>query len=89
MAVHAQALKVKIPRNFDLLVYNLKTCGLRWSFARRLEAVLGTATADRNFPPAMSSLPVEFHDLQYSHIDIDEALRVWAESLGTWTHLTA
>ena len=35
----------------------------------------------------MSSLPVQFYDLQYSYLDIDEALRVWAEGLEPWMHL--
>jgi hypothetical protein len=38
-------------------------------------------------PTTMSSLPVQFYDLQYSYLDIDEALRVWAEGLEPWMHL--
>ncbi|KAF1952717.1 hypothetical protein CC80DRAFT_479097 [Byssothecium circinans] len=85
--VHAKLLNVEIPRNLDLLVYSLKTCGLRWSYARRLEKVIRTATADHKMPTSMSSLPVQFYDLQYSYLDIDEALRVWAEGLEPWMHL--
>ncbi|KAF2476286.1 uncharacterized protein BDR25DRAFT_210022 [Lindgomyces ingoldianus] len=85
--VHAKLLNVEIPRNLDLLVYSLKTCGLRWSLARRLEKVIRTATADHKLPSSMSSLPVQFYDLQYSYLDIDEALRVWAEGLEPWMHL--
>ncbi|KAF2176204.1 hypothetical protein K469DRAFT_607965 [Zopfia rhizophila CBS 207.26] len=85
--VHAKMLNVEIPRNLDLLVYSLKTCGLRWSLARRLEKVIRTATADHKLPSSMSSLPVQFYDLQYSCLDIDEALRVWAEGLEPWMHL--
>jgi hypothetical protein len=85
--VHAKLLNVEIPRNLDLLVYSLKTCGLRWSYARRLEKVIRTATADHKLPTTMSSLPVQFYDLQYSYLDIDEALRVWAEGLEPWMHL--
>lgn len=85
--VHAKLLNVEIPRNLDLLVYSLKTCGLRWSYARRLEKVIRTATADHKLPSSMSSLPVQFYDLQYSYLDIDEALRVWAEGLEPWMHL--
>jgi hypothetical protein len=32
--VHAKVLSVEVPRNLDLLVFGLKTCGQRWSFAR-------------------------------------------------------
>jgi hypothetical protein len=85
--VHAKLLNVEIPRNLDLLVYSLKTCGLRWPYALRLEKVIRTATADHKMPTTMSSLPVQFYDLQYSYLDIDEALRVWAEGLEPWTHL--
>jgi hypothetical protein len=35
----------------------------------------------------MTSLPVQFYDLQYSYLDIDEALRVWAAGLEPWAHL--
>lgn len=35
----------------------------------------------------MSSLPVQFYDLQYLYLDIDEALRIWAEGLEPWMHL--
>jgi hypothetical protein len=38
-------------------------------------------------PTTMSSLPVQFYDLQYLSLDIDEALRVWAEGLEPWMHL--
>jgi hypothetical protein len=68
-------------------VYSLKTCGLRWSYALRLEKVIRTATADHKMPTTMSSLPVQFYDLQYFYSDIDEALRVWAEGLEPWMHL--
>ena len=78
---------MEIPRNLDLLVYSLKTCGLRWPYARRLEKVIRTATADHKLPASISSLPVQFYDLQYSYLDIDEALRVWAEGLEPWMHL--
>jgi hypothetical protein len=95
--VHAKILSVEVPRNLDLLVYGLKTCGQRWSFAReypyriceatmnsklytgRLEKVLSTAMAEKRITVAQSSLPHQFYDLQYSSLDIDEALRLWAE----------
>jgi hypothetical protein len=35
----------------------------------------------------MTTLPLQFYDLQYSNIDIDEALRVSAEGLEPWMHL--
>jgi hypothetical protein len=77
--VHAKILSVEVPRNLDLLVYGLKTCGQRWSFARRLEKVLFAAMAEKKKSVAQSTLPQQFYDLQYSSLDIDEALRVWAE----------
>lgn len=43
----------------------------------RLERVLSTAISEKKLPLAMSSLPQEFYDLQYSSLDIDEALRKW------------
>ncbi|RDL37437.1 Uncharacterized protein BP5553_04870 [Venustampulla echinocandica] len=79
--VHAKILSVEVPRNLDLLIYGLKTCGQRWYFARRLEKVLCTAVAEKKVPLALSSLPSQFYDLQYSSLDIDEALRVWADRL--------
>ncbi|KAF2202245.1 hypothetical protein GQ43DRAFT_392578 [Delitschia confertaspora ATCC 74209] len=87
LVVHAKWLNVEIPRNLDLLVYSLKTCGLRWSLARRLERVIRTATAEQKLPSSMSSLPVQFYDLQYSYYDIDESIRIWAEGLHPWMHL--
>ncbi|RDW69810.1 hypothetical protein BP6252_08830 [Coleophoma cylindrospora] len=78
--VHAKILSVEVPRSLDLLIYGLKTCGQRWFFARRLERVLSTAISEKKVPLAMSSLPAQFYDLQYSSLDIDEALRKW--SLG-------
>jgi len=69
-------------------VYSLKICGQRWAYARRLEKVLRTAIAEHKLPLEVSSLPVQFFDLQYSYVDIDEALRVWAEGLEPWMHLT-
>ncbi|KAG0646927.1 hypothetical protein D0Z07_6161 [Hyphodiscus hymeniophilus] len=68
-----------VPRNLDLLVYGLKTCGQRWLFARRLEKVLAVAMAEKKMAIAQSSLPHQFYNLQYSSLDIDEALRVWSE----------
>jgi hypothetical protein len=44
--------------------------------------------AEHNLPLEMSSLPVQFYDLQYSYLDIDEALRVWAEGMEPWMQLT-
>jgi len=77
--VHAKILSVEIPRSLDLLIYGLKTCGQRWYFARRLEKVIYTAIAEKRIPVVRSSLPQEFYDLQYSSLDIDHALSLWAE----------
>ncbi|TVY12910.1 hypothetical protein LARI1_G008844 [Lachnellula arida] len=77
--VHAKVLSVEIPRSLDLLIYGLKTCGQRWYFARRLEQVLHTAIAEKQVPVVMSALPQQFYDLQYSSLDIDHALSIWAE----------
>ena len=45
----------------------------------RLEQVLSTAMAEKKMPVSQSSLPHQFYDLQHSSLDIDEALRLWAE----------
>lgn len=74
--VHAKLPNVEIPRNLDLFVYSIMTCGLCWYYARRLEKVISTATANHKLPAPMSSLPVQFYDLQYSYLDIDENIRV-------------
>jgi hypothetical protein len=44
-----------------------------------LEKVLFAAMAEKKKIVAQSSLPQQFYDLQYSSLDIDDALRVWAE----------
>ena len=87
LPVYAKLLNLDIPRNLDLLIYSLNTCGLRWSYAQRLEKVIRTATSEHKLPVSMTSLPVQFYDLQYSYLDIDEALRVWAAGLEPWAHL--
>jgi hypothetical protein len=40
------------------------------------------AMAEKRMTVAQSSLPHQFYDLQYSSLDIDEALRLWAERTG-------
>ncbi|PVH93907.1 hypothetical protein DM02DRAFT_573723 [Periconia macrospinosa] len=75
--VHAKLASTPVPAPLHILLYALKTSALRWPYARRLEKVIRTAAADETVPMVMSSLPVQFYDLQYSYIDIDEALRVW------------
>lgn len=85
--VHAKTLGVEVPRNLDLLVYALRTCAMRYSYAIRLEKVLRTAMGEHKLPISMSSLPPQFYNLQYSAIDIDEALRTWAENLAQFHHL--
>ena len=80
--VHAKILRVEIPRSLDLLIYGLKTCGQRWYFARRLEKVLYRAIAEKGVAVQDCELPVQFYDLQYSSLDIDHALSVWAEERG-------
>ncbi len=50
--------------------------------ARRYETVIRTAVAEHHMPiGVMSSLPVQFFDLQYSTLDIDEALRIWVANI--------
>ena len=70
---------MEIPRNLDLLIYSLRVCGQRWNLARRLEKVLRTAAAEREVTIKLTTLPPQFFDLQYSHLDIDKVLEVWAE----------
>ena len=83
----AKTLTMEILRKLDLLVYGLNICGQRWHLARRIEKVIRTAIAEHNVPLTMTSLPLQFYDLLYSSLDIDEAPRLWAEKLELWTHL--
>ncbi|KAF8862099.1 hypothetical protein BDZ45DRAFT_739688 [Acephala macrosclerotiorum] len=78
--VHSKVLSVEIPRSVDLLVYAMKTCSQWWYLAKRLGKVLRHAIAEEKIPVTMSSLPHQFYDLQYSSLDIDAALRAWADS---------
>ncbi|GME27836.1 C6 transcription factor [Neofusicoccum parvum] len=75
LIVHAKHFNLEIPRNLDLLVYALKTSGQRWPISHRQEKVIRTALAEYKIPLSISSLPAQFFDLQYSALDIDEALR--------------
>lgn len=77
--VHAKLISVETPRNVDLLIYSLRVCGQRWNLARRLERVLRQAAAEREITISLTTLPPQFFDLQYSHLDIDKLLEVWAE----------
>lgn len=96
--VYAKAVSADIPRNLHLLAYALRICGERWALARRYETVIRTAVAEHHMPiGVMSSLPVQFFDLQYATLDIDEALRIWVDNqmpnggfsadLGTSAHM--
>ncbi|CRG89095.1 Zinc finger transcription factor YRR1 [Talaromyces islandicus] len=78
--LHARITGVETPRNIDLLMYSLRVCGQRWNLARRLEKVLRAACAERQVTINFSALPPQFFDLQYSHLDIDKVLEVWADS---------
>lgn len=49
-------------------------------YLERLGKVLRHAVGEEKIQVAMSSLPRQFYDLQYSSLDIDAALRVWADS---------
>lgn len=42
---------------------------------------------EQSLHTAMTSLPAQFYDLQYSSLDIDEALRVWADKMEPWYNL--
>ncbi|KAH8648888.1 fungal-specific transcription factor domain-containing protein [Tricladium varicosporioides] len=77
--VHAKILSVEIPRSLDLLIYGLKTYGQRWYFAQRLVKVIYVAITEKQMPVGRSTLPVQFYDLQYSSLDIDHALSLWAD----------
>ncbi|KIW57960.1 hypothetical protein PV05_02514 [Exophiala xenobiotica] len=80
--VYAKTVAADIPRNLHLLAYALRICGERWVLARRYETVIRTAVAEHHMPiGVMSSLPVQFFDLQYSTLDIDEALRIWVANI--------
>ena len=56
--------------------------------AGRLETVLSTAIAEKRVPIPLSSLPSQFYDLQYSSLDIDDALRLWTERVDRDHHLS-
>lgn len=85
--VYGRILRTSLPRNIDLLVFSLKICASRWSLARRLVKVLEQASIELSRGETVSELPFEFWNLQYSSIDIDEALRKWAGSVDPWDHM--
>ena len=53
----------------------------------RREKVIRTALSEHKIPLSISSLPSQFFDLQYSALDIDDALHLWAQRLQPWVHL--
>ena len=60
----------------------LQICGQRWPFARRLGNVITTAMDELNHRTVVNPLgplPVQFWDPQYLSLDVDEALRCWAD----------
>lgn len=79
--MYTKAVDAGLPRNLQQIVHALGICGRRWDLARRYEIIVQTAMAEHEMPVLMSSLPLQFFDLQYSTLDIDEALRVWVETL--------
>lgn len=86
-------LNVEPPSNLDLLVHSLQLCGRRWPLGRmfshpsvdiadglgRLHKVVQAAIAEREIGGRPNSLPPQFFDLQYLHLDIDKDLTIWAE----------
>ncbi|EKG11238.1 hypothetical protein MPH_11710 [Macrophomina phaseolina MS6] len=87
LLVHAKHFNLEVPRSLDLLVYAIKTSGQRWPVSHRQEKVIRTALSEYKLPLSISSLPTQFFNLQYSALDIDDALHVWAEKLQPWVHL--
>ncbi|KAF1964325.1 hypothetical protein BU23DRAFT_562045 [Bimuria novae-zelandiae CBS 107.79] len=77
--VHARLFKTGGAHNLDVLAEKLKACALRWPYAKRLEKVLSAAMAGEE---CGEGLPVQFWDLRYSYLDVDEALRAWEEGGG-------
>ncbi|KAI9736206.1 MAG: hypothetical protein M1834_001091 [Cirrosporium novae-zelandiae] len=79
--VYAKTLNADVPSNLHSLAYALHICGKRWPLARRYETVIRTAVVEHRASVLMSSLPLQFYDLRYSTLNIDDALRVWVENL--------
>lgn len=79
--MYARAMQTDIAPKCDLLKYVLKACGQRWPLARRLGKVLEAGTMGQDSTVYKVPLPEQFYDLQYSWPDIDDALKVWTESV--------
>jgi hypothetical protein len=83
-AVHAKIFDIEPSHKVAFFPIKLEVCGRRWTYAQRLLKVLRTAVA--SYDPSNSTtttLPMQFYDFMYSYLDIDEALRIWAEGTDT------
>ncbi|KAH7051117.1 hypothetical protein B0J12DRAFT_572875 [Macrophomina phaseolina] len=79
--VYAKAVNAELPRNLRVLTHALEVCGRKWELARRYGTIAQTAAAEHQMPVFMSSLPPQFFDLQFSTLDITDALLAAAETL--------
>ncbi|KAB2570938.1 hypothetical protein DBV05_g10393 [Lasiodiplodia theobromae] len=79
--VYARAACADLPRNLAVLIQALEVCGRRWPVARRYTTLVQTAKAEQQMPIFMSSLPAQFFDLQFSVLDIHDALMMVAEGI--------
>ena len=64
---------------FDTLMHGISMCGRRWALARRLDIILRAAIVEVDTGND-SSLPLNFWQLNKSHLDIFEELKDWVES---------
>ncbi|KAF2438832.1 hypothetical protein P171DRAFT_436741 [Karstenula rhodostoma CBS 690.94] len=79
--LHAKIFDIEPSHKIAFFPIKLEVCGRRWPYARRLLKVLRTAVA--SYDPSngiATTLPIQFYDFMYAYLDIDEALRIWAES---------
>lgn len=86
-SVHAKLFDSDSALYLDDLIAKLQLCALRWAYAQRLLKVVQAVAPQNDSPHSTisSAIPKQFYDLQYSYLDIDEALRIWAEGSHTGT----
>ncbi|KAK7189622.1 hypothetical protein DPSP01_013435 [Paraphaeosphaeria sporulosa] len=82
--LHAKIFDIEPSHKIAFFPIKLEVCGRRWPYAQRLLKVLRTAVA--SYDPSngtATTIPVQFYDFMYAYLDIDEALRIWAEGSET------
>ncbi|KAF2102268.1 hypothetical protein NA57DRAFT_73697 [Rhizodiscina lignyota] len=65
------------PPSVDLLIYSMRLLSQRWPLAKRLAKVLRAAALEYKATASTYTIPLQFYNLEYSTIDIDEALKAW------------